>query len=191
MTKAYWYVVTFSKGSSQRSYMVSAACVGNAKAAGWCRLEETEGTREGWSMASYSPAEPQPKTEIDASLILDASDESELFYAFKSRGESSTRRHVAKFLLDLDRNKGIKTPECHWYAAYATPQATPTIVSIHRDTVCGSCSLYADYTDGSLHRLLFSFYIDELHFSDAELVGKTEKEAHDLRLAKDVAYLKS
>lgn len=129
-------------------------------------------------------------SEIITTLILDASDESELFYAFKHRGESSTRRNVAKFLLSLDAAKGAKTPECHWYAVYADPQAKRTIVSIRRESVYGSCTLYATYTDAQ-ESILFSYYIDELAFSDAELIGKTEKEAHDLRLAKDVAYLRS
>lgn len=190
MAKSYWYNVVFSKGSSMRSYMVSAACTGNAKAVGWCQLEDTEGTREGWSMVSLTTTNPTPTTETITSLILDASDESELFYAFKSRGESTTRRNVAKFLLSLDADKGIKTPESYWYAAYASPQATPTIVSIRRETSSGYCSLYATCTDGK-ETLMFAFFTDELHFSDAELIGKTEKEAHDLRLAKDVAYLRS
>jgi hypothetical protein len=52
--KGFWYNVTFVRGSSRRSYAVSAACIGNAKAAAWCRLEDTEGTREGWSLVMVS-----------------------------------------------------------------------------------------------------------------------------------------
>lgn len=50
----HWYSVSFSKGSSSHSYMLSAACKGNAIAMGWTRLEDTRGTREGWSLSMVS-----------------------------------------------------------------------------------------------------------------------------------------
>ena len=50
----HWYNVSFSKGSSSHSYMLSAACKGNAIATGWTRLEDTRGTREGWSLSMVS-----------------------------------------------------------------------------------------------------------------------------------------
>lgn len=54
--------------------------------------------------------------ELASSLILDASDETELFYAFKSRGSSDTQRKVAKFLRETDSQKGRSTPVEYWYA---------------------------------------------------------------------------
>lgn len=38
---------------------------------------------------------------------------------------------------------------------------------------------------------LFYFYPDEITFTESEFVGLTEREAHELRLKKDVAYLRS
>lgn len=46
------------------------------------------------------------------------------------------------------------------------------------------------FEDGT-QKTLFSFYPDELSFSESEFVGLTEKEALALRHRKDVAYLKS
>lgn len=53
-------------------------------------------------------------------LILNASDETELFYAFKCRGESDTKRKVARFLRELDSQKG-KTSDYYWYANISNP----------------------------------------------------------------------
>lgn len=47
-----------------------------------------------------------------------------------------------------------------------------------------------DFSDGSSTKL-FSYYPDELSFTEAEFLGLTESEAHALRQKKDVAYLKS
>jgi len=66
----------------------------------------------------------------------------------------------------------------------------PTITSVKSETANGSCTLTALFTDFSEKRL-FSFYIDELCFSNDELIGLTEAQAHELRHSKDVAYLRS
>jgi hypothetical protein len=41
------------------------------------------------------------------------------------------------------------------------------------------------------HKLLFSYYNDELSFSAHEFIGLTEQQGHDLFHKKDVAYLQS
>lgn len=46
------------------------------------------------------------------------------------------------------------------------------------------------FEDGSVKEL-FSFYPDEISFSESEFIGKTEEEAHALRHKKDVGYLRS
>lgn len=66
----------------------------------------------------------------------------------------------------------------------------PRITAVDREIKCGSCTLTAILNDGST-RKLFSFYVDELSFSDSELIGLTEAQAHELRHSKDVAYLRS
>ena len=71
-----------------------------------------------------------------------------------------------------------------------TREAKPSITSIDREIKCGHCTLTALLNDGSA-RKLFGFYIDELAFSDADLIGKTEEEAYALRHERDVAYLRS
>ena len=38
-------------------------------------------------------------------------------------------------------------------------------------------------------RTLFNYFHDEIQFTQAELIGLTADQAHDLRHAKDVAYL--
>jgi hypothetical protein len=48
----------------------------------------------------------------------------------------------------------------------------------------------ATFDDGT-HKDLFSFYPDEIRFDEGELVGLTEAEAHALRHAKDLDYLRS
>ena len=48
----------------------------------------------------------------------------------------------------------------------------------------------ATFDDGA-RKALFDFYPDEITFAEGELVGLTELEAHALRRAKDVAYLRS
>jgi hypothetical protein len=64
------------------------------------------------------------------------------------------------------------------------------IVAIQQRVVSGDCSVYATFDDDT-HSLLFSYYIDELSFSDEEFIGLTRKQAMDLRHKQDVAYLQS
>lgn len=66
----------------------------------------------------------------------------------------------------------------------------PTITEVIRDIKHGDCTLSAIFSDGS-ERKLFNFFIDELSFSDSELIGKTETEAQALHSQKDLAYLRS
>ena len=48
----------------------------------------------------------------------------------------------------------------------------------------------ATFDDGS-RKELFSYYPDEIVFSEHEFIGLTEQQAHDLRHRKDVDYLQS
>lgn len=48
----------------------------------------------------------------------------------------------------------------------------------------------ATFTDGTI-KDLFSYYSDELHFTEAELVGLTEREARELHYRRDVDWLRS
>jgi len=62
------------------------------------------------------------------------------------------------------------------------------ITELIRDVNDGDCALSAIFDDGST-RKLFNFYIDELAFFDADLIGKTQDEAHQLHHARTLAYL--
>ncbi len=75
-------------------------------------------------------------------------------------------------------------------AVRAVVNPAPKITSVKSETANGSCTLTALFTDFS-ERRLFSFYVDELCFSNDELIGLTEAQAHELRHSKDVAYLRS
>lgn len=66
----------------------------------------------------------------------------------------------------------------------------PKITKILRSILQGECSLSAIFDDGS-QKLLFSYFIDELAFSDDELIGKTEAEARQLRQQRDMDSLRS
>ena len=46
------------------------------------------------------------------------------------------------------------------------------------------------YDDGSTEEL-FKYFPDEISFTEAEFIGLTSDQAHDLRHRKDVAYLQS
>ena len=48
----------------------------------------------------------------------------------------------------------------------------------------------ATFDDGA-RKELFSFYPDEIMFGEGELVGLTEREAHELRQRKDAAFLRA
>lgn len=54
----------------------------------------------------------------------------------------------------------------------------------------GQVSIYAILDDGSRH-LLLNYFDDELSFTKEELIGLTVKEACDLHMKKDTAYLQS
>ena len=90
-------------------------------------------------------------------------------------------------------------------AKYAETMATPhfpakpityevieiaQITAIDREIKCGHCTLTGLLNDGST-RKLFRFYIDELSVSDADLIGLTEDQSHELFRSRDVAYLRS
>lgn len=66
----------------------------------------------------------------------------------------------------------------------------PKIVAITREEKLGDCTLTGTFEDGSQCKL-FSFYVDELSFSDSDLIGKTETEAHHLHQQRMVAYLQA
>ena len=51
-------------------------------------------------------------------------------------------------------------------------------------------SVYAEFEDGT-RKKLFTFFSDEINFSEDEFIGLTEEEAGKLRFNKDVAYLRS
>jgi len=44
------------------------------------------------------------------------------------------------------------------------------------------------FDDGS-EKTLFEFYPDELSFTEDEFIGLTEKQAHELRMKKDIEFL--
>lgn len=46
------------------------------------------------------------------------------------------------------------------------------------------------FDDGS-EKVLFEFYPDELSFSENEFIGLTEKQAHELRMKRDIEFLQS
>ncbi len=48
----------------------------------------------------------------------------------------------------------------------------------------------AQFDDGS-EKTLFEFYPDELSFTENEFIGLTEKQAHELRMKKDIEFLQS
>jgi hypothetical protein len=50
--------------------------------------------------------------------------------------------------------------------------------------------ILATFDDGS-SKVLFSFFPDEISFTEGEFIGLTEAEARQLKFKKDQAYLKS
>lgn len=68
--------------------------------------------------------------------------------------------------------------------------ADPKITKILRSILRGECSLSAIFDDGT-QKLLFAYFVDELAFSDDELIGKTEQEARQLRQQRDTDSLRS
>jgi hypothetical protein len=66
----------------------------------------------------------------------------------------------------------------------ATVGPMPTGVSDPMPTIT------VTFEDGKVKEL-FSFYPDEIYFSESEFIGLTEEEARALRHEKDIAYLRS
>lgn len=50
--------------------------------------------------------------------------------------------------------------------------------------------VFVTYEDGS-SEVVFTYYPDELYFSEQELIGLTRKQAQDLHYQKDKTYLRS
>jgi hypothetical protein len=50
--------------------------------------------------------------------------------------------------------------------------------------------VWVTYEDGKEEKL-FSYYPDEISFTESEFIGLTKEEAHQLFHKKDVAYLRS
>jgi hypothetical protein len=46
------------------------------------------------------------------------------------------------------------------------------------------------FEDGST-KILFSYYPDEISFTESEFIGLDEEQAHQLRTKKDISYLQS
>lgn len=68
---------------------------------------------------------------------------------------------------------------------------TPTIESVHTTIDSwGHASATAQFSDG-VERYLFSWYSDELSFTQSDLKGLTEAEARALYTKRDVAWLQS
>ena len=53
----------------------------------------------------------------------------------------------------------------------------------------GCVEAVATFEDGDEKRI-FSYFDDEISFSEKELIGLTQEEAHDLFHEKDLAYLR-
>ena len=90
----------------------------------------------------------------------------------------SLRYHVSGA---IERGEGVAITE---------QRADAKITELIRDVNDGDCALSAIFDDGST-RKLFNFYIDELAFFDADLIGKTEIEAHHIHGQRMVAYLQA
>jgi len=88
----------------------------------------------------------------------------------------SLRHHVTGA---IERGEGVAITE---------QRTDAKITELIRDVNDGDCALSAIFDDGST-RKLFNFYIDELAFFDADLIGKTQDEAHQLHHARTLAYL--
>lgn len=81
----------------------------------------------------------------------------------------------------IERGEGVAITE---------QRADAKITELIRDVKDGDCALSAIFDDGST-RKLFNFFIDELAFFDADLIGKTEDEAHQLHHDRTIAYIQS
>ena len=114
----HWYNVTFTKGSSLRSFMLPAACTGNAIATGWCRLEDAQGTREGWTLAVVSAVSDScGGNECCGCKLCTPDDASEAMEALDIEPYDNTiLEHLMFKELDLDC-AGYSFPECPWDSA--------------------------------------------------------------------------
>lgn len=71
------------------------------------------------------------------------------------------------------------------------PDATfAGIIVAGMDLGAATLEVHVTYEDGTAEQL-FSYYVDELSFTTQEFVGLTRKQAFDLRLKRDTAYLRS
>lgn len=64
------------------------------------------------------------------------------------------------------------------------------ITAVTSEDQHGRSAAVATLADGTTE-LLFTYYADELSFTEAELVGLTVAQARSLRHRRDVAYLQS
>lgn len=112
----HWYSVLFAKGSSTRSFMVPAACTGNAIAIGWRRLEEAQDSRDEWSLIMVSPVDSNcggddccgcPEcTPDDATQSLEALD--------NAWEDTTTLQYLMFKELDLEAPERYSFTECQW-----------------------------------------------------------------------------
>lgn len=71
------------------------------------------------------------------------------------------------------------------------PKITGVVISDRPSSILDPMPVItATFEDGSSGEL-FSFYPDEIDFTEAELIGLTMREAKELKRRKDVAYLQS
>lgn len=69
-----------------------------------------------WSNDEKRQVYWRPDVELNECLLLTDDDATELFHAFKNRGDSTTRRIVAGWLRKHDDRKGHRTSPTYWYA---------------------------------------------------------------------------
>ena len=66
----------------------------------------------------------------------------------------------------------------------------PAAKSMEEFIKLGNPGVHACFDHGTEEKKLFDFYPDEICFTAEEFIGLTEGAAHDLRHARDVAYLR-
>ena len=135
----------------------------------------------------YIGALPKPSVKKDFSGLnhLEQTLKAVRLAIAKATGESATnpalealRYHVSGA---IERGEGVAITE---------QRVDAKITELIRDVKDSDCALSAIFDDGST-RKLFNFFIDELAFFDADLIGKTEAEAHQLHSARIIAYIQS
>jgi hypothetical protein len=111
----HWYSVMFAKGSSSCSYMIPAACTGNAISIGWCRLEDSQGTRDGWSLIMVSPTTNCGGKECCGCEVCTPDDATKAFEALDIATEDKTTLEYLMFLeLELEASGDFQFYECQW-----------------------------------------------------------------------------